>query len=77
MNEKVLNFNKHLFDLCLIITYFLIFYKFFSLKEEEKCMNLKELNDLIERFGDVQLLEIKEELQKMGYACKIAGDKND
>ena len=42
-----------------------------------KFMNLKELNDLIERFGDVQLLEIKEELQKMGYACKIAGDKND
>lgn len=40
-------------------------------------MNLKELNDLIERFGDVQLLEIKEELQKMGYAYKIAGDKND
>ena len=40
-------------------------------------MNLKELNDLIERFGDVQLLEIKDELQKMGYACKIAGDKND
>ena len=40
-------------------------------------MNLKELNDLIERFGDVKLLEIKEELQKMGYACKIAGDKND
>ena len=49
----------------------------FSLKEEEKFMSLKELNDLIERFGDVQLLEIKEELQKMGYACKIAGDKND
>lgn len=49
----------------------------FSLKEEEKFMDLKELNDLIERFGDVQLLEIKEELQKMGYACKIAGDKND
>lgn len=40
-------------------------------------MNLKELNDLIERFGDVQLLEIREELEKMGYACEIAGDKND
>ena len=40
-------------------------------------MSLKELNDLIERFGDVQLLEIKEELHKMGYTCKIAGDKND
>ena len=40
-------------------------------------MNLKELNDLIERFGDVKLLEIKEELQKMGYAGKIVGDKND
>ena len=40
-------------------------------------MNLRELNDLIERFGDVKLLEIKEELQKMRYACKIAGDKND
>ena len=49
----------------------------FSRKEEEKFMDLKELNDLIERFGDVQLLEIKEELQKMGYACKIVGDKND
>ena len=77
MNGKVNNFYKHLFNLCLIITYFLIFYKFFSLKEEEKFMNLKELNDLIERFGDVKLLEIKEELQKMGYACKIVGDKND
>lgn len=75
--KKHLVFNKHLFDLCFIITYFPIFYKFFSLKEEEKFMSLKELNDLIERFGDVQLLEIKEELQKMGYACKIAGDKND
>ena len=31
-------------------------------------MNLKELNDLIERFGNVKFLEIKEELQKMGYA---------
>ena len=40
-------------------------------------MNLKELNYLIEKFGDIQLLEIKEELQEMGYACKIAGDKND
>ena len=29
-------------------------------------MNLKELNDLIERFGDVQLVEIKEELKKNG-----------
>ena len=28
-------------------------------------MSLKELNDLIERFGDVQLLEIKKELQKI------------
>ena len=37
----------------------------------------KELNDLIEIFGDVKLLEIKEALQKMGYTCKIAGDKND
>ena len=40
-------------------------------------MNLKELNGLIEKFGNVTFLEIKEELQKMGYACKIAGDKND
>lgn len=49
---------------------------FFS-KKGGKFMNLKELNDLIERFGNVKFLEIKEELQKMGYACKIAGDKND
>ena len=27
--KKHLVFNKHLFDLCLIITYFPIFYKFF------------------------------------------------
>ena len=40
-------------------------------------MSFKELNDLIEKFGNVTFLEIKEELQKMGYACKIAGDKND
>ena len=57
---------------------FLIFSKeIINLVGNAKDMNLKELNDLIERFGDVQLLEIKEELQKMGYACKIAGDKND
>lgn len=49
---------------------------FFSQKGG-KFMNLKELNDLIERFGNVKFIEIKEELQKMGYACKIAGDKND
>ena len=40
-------------------------------------MKLNELKELIEKFGNVTFLEIKEELQKMGYACKIAGDKND
>lgn len=39
-------------------------------------MKLSELQELIEKFGDVKLLEITEELKKLGYSCKIAGEKN-
>ena len=39
-------------------------------------MKLTELQELIEKFGDVKLLEITEELKKLGYPCKIAGEKN-
>ena len=39
-------------------------------------MNLSELQELIKKYGDVRFLEIKEELKKLGYPCKIAGEKN-
>ena len=39
-------------------------------------MNLSELQELIKKYGDVTFLEIKEELKKLGYSCKIAGEKN-
>ena len=39
----------------------------FLQKEEEK---------LIKKYGDVTFLEIREELKKLGYPCKIAGEKN-
>ena len=37
-------------------------------------MKLSELQELIEKFGDVKLLEIREELKKLGYSCKIVGE---
>lgn len=37
-------------------------------------MRLSELEKLIEKYGDVTFLEIKEELKKLGYPCKIAGE---
>ena len=38
-------------------------------------MKLKELQELIEKYGEnVTFLEIKEELKKLGYPCKIAGE---
>ena len=39
-------------------------------------MKLSELQELIKKYGDVTYLEIKEELKKLGYSCKIAGEKN-
>lgn len=38
-------------------------------------MKLSELEKLIEKYGkNVTFLEIKEELKKLGYPCKIAGE---
>ena len=40
-------------------------------------MRLSELEKLIEKYGkNVTFLEIKEELIKLGYPCKIAGEEN-
>ena len=39
-------------------------------------MKLTELQELIKKYGDVKLLEIREELKKLGYPCKIAGEEN-
>lgn len=40
-------------------------------------MKLKELQELIEKYREnVTFLEIKEELKKLGYPCKIAGEIN-
>ena len=37
-------------------------------------MKLTELQELIKKYGNVTFLEIKEELKKLGYPCKIAGE---
>ena len=38
-------------------------------------MKLIELQELIEKYGkNVTFLEIKEELKKLGYPCKIVGE---
>ena len=40
-------------------------------------MKLTELQELIKKYGkNVTFLEIKEELKKLGYPCKIAGEVN-
>jgi len=39
-------------------------------------MKLTELQELIKKYGDVTFLEIREELKKLGYPCKIAGEKS-
>ena len=40
-------------------------------------MKLTELQELIEKYGEnTKFIEIKEELKKMGYPCKIEGEKN-
>ncbi|WP_339017680.1 hypothetical protein [Fusobacterium animalis] len=39
-------------------------------------MRLSELQELIKKYGDVTFLEIREELKKLGYPCKIAGEEN-
>ena len=41
-----------------------------------KIMKLSELQELIKKYGDVTFLEIREELKKLGYPCKIVGEKN-
>ena len=40
-------------------------------------MRINELNELIKKYRNVKFLEIREELKKLGYACKIQGEKND
>ena len=37
-------------------------------------MKLTELQELIKKYGNVTFLEIKEELKKLGYPCKIIGE---
>ena len=40
-------------------------------------MKLTELQELINKYGEnTKFIEIKEELKKLGYPCKIAGEKN-
>ena len=39
-------------------------------------MKLSELQELINKYGDVTFLEIREELKKLGYLCKIACETN-
>lgn len=39
-------------------------------------MKLTELQKLINKYGNVTFLEVKEELKKLGYPCKIAGEVN-
>ena len=68
-------FNKHLFDLCLIITCFLILCKFFS-QRGGKFMKVTDLKKLIEKYGEVTFVEIIEELKELGYSCKIVGEVN-
>lgn len=40
-------------------------------------MRVSELEKLIQKYGETtKFIEIKEELKKLGYPCKIAGEKN-
>lgn len=40
-------------------------------------MRLTELQELINKYGEnTKFIEIKEELKKLGYPCKIEGEKN-
>ena len=40
-------------------------------------MKLTDLKKLIEKYGEnTKFLEIKEELKKLGYLCKIVGETN-
>lgn len=40
-------------------------------------MKLTELQELINKYGEnTKFIEIKEEIKKMGYPCKIEGEKN-
>lgn len=34
-------------------------------------MKLSELKKLVEKYGDVKLLDITEELKALGYACNV------
>ena len=40
-------------------------------------MRLSELQELINKYGEnTKFIEIKEELKKLGYPCKIADEVN-
>jgi hypothetical protein len=40
-------------------------------------MRVSELEKLIQKYGkNTKFIEIKEELKKLGYPCKIAGEEN-
>lgn len=40
-------------------------------------MKLTELQELIDKYGErTKFIEIKDELKKLGYSCKIAGEIN-
>lgn len=40
-------------------------------------MRVLELQELISKYGEnTKFIEIKEELKKLGYSCKIAGEAN-
>jgi hypothetical protein len=40
-------------------------------------MRISELQELIKKYGETtKFIEIKEELKKLGYPCRIAGEKN-
>lgn len=41
-------------------------------------MRVSELQELIKKYGETtkKFIEIKEELKKLGYPCRIAGEEN-
>lgn len=40
-------------------------------------MRVSELEELINKYGETtKFIEIKDELKKLGYPCKIAGEVN-
>ena len=39
-------------------------------------MKATDLKKLIEKYGKVTFIEIREELKELGYPCKIVGEVN-